>query len=281
MLVKHAVVTESNKARARLCASPWRARVTPSGAPPHAQDALVETFRGMAELLTWGDQHEPAIFDLFVEMRVRCCARVALSEPLFSRADASHGGCQMLAHFVRILVQCAPAAAASRRATGAGGEYTVVAVQLLQSLSILVQNTRRETSIYYLFSNNYINDLMELKQFDYGVDEEVLAWYITFLKAISLRLNERTIQFFVSDAPPAPGTAGGRARSSVAGGDPLAVPVAFPLYSQVIRYVQHTESMVRAAARAATLNVFRVDDPAVRASQRACVLLLAWRARRG
>jgi hypothetical protein len=29
----------------------------------------------MAELLTWGDQHEPAIFDFFVEKRVRArCA---------------------------------------------------------------------------------------------------------------------------------------------------------------------------------------------------------------
>jgi hypothetical protein len=35
------------------------------------QDVLVETFRAMAELLTWGDQHEPAIFDFFVEKRVR------------------------------------------------------------------------------------------------------------------------------------------------------------------------------------------------------------------
>ena len=30
----------------------------------------------MAELLTWGDQHEPAIFDFFVEKRVRRDARV-------------------------------------------------------------------------------------------------------------------------------------------------------------------------------------------------------------
>jgi protein CLEC16A len=167
----------------------------------------------------------------------------------------------MLAHFVRILVQCAPASAAAP----APGQYTVVAVQLLQSLSILVQNTRRETSIYYLFSNNYINDLMELKQFDYGVDEEVLAWYISFLKAISLRLNDRTIQFFVSDAPCTALDGGRRSRSAASSGSVApGVPVAFPLYSQVIRYVQHTESMVRAAARAATLNVFRVNDTAVR-----------------
>jgi hypothetical protein len=165
----------------------------------------------------------------------------------------------MLAHFVRILVQCAPAS------SGAAGHspFTVVAVQLLQTLSILVQNTRRETSIYYLFSNNYINDLMELKQFDYGVDEEVLAWYISFLKAISLRLNDATIQFFVSDAEDG---AGGRRSKAEPGAGAAApsVPAAFPLYSQVIRYVQHADSMVRAAARSATLNVFQVDDPAVR-----------------
>lgn len=167
---------------------------------------------------------------------------------------AGRAAAQMLAHFVRILVQCAPPPGSGAGAVRpASGQFTVVAVQLLQSLSILVQNTRRETSIYFLFSNNYINDLMELKQFDYGVDEEVLAWYISFLKAISLRLNERTIQFFISDATPSD-------RGKRAPG----VPAAFPLYSQVTRYVQHQDSMVRAAARAATLNVFTVDDPAVR-----------------
>jgi len=177
----------------------------------------------------------------------------------------------MLAHFVRILVQCTPAAAPSASApVVVDGVFTGVAVQLLQSLSILVQNTRRETSIYYLFSNNYINDLMELKQFDFGVDEEVLAWYISFLKAISLSLNERTIQFFVSDAPEAAlEVASGRRRGEANDGAtaPLLVPAAFSLYSQLIRYVQHQDSMVRAAARVATLNVFQVNDPAVRRSK--------------
>jgi protein CLEC16A len=173
----------------------------------------------------------------------------------------------MLAHFVRILVQCTPAAAPSATApVVAAGEFTGVAVQLLQSLSILVQNTRCKTSIFYLFSNNYINDLMELKQFDFGVDEEVLAWYISFLKAISLRLDGETIQFFVSDAPEVVlEGAGGKRRSEVnAGGDAHLVPAAFSLYTQVIRYVQHQDSMVRAAARVATLNVFQVNDRAVR-----------------
>ena len=31
---------------------------------------------------------------------------------------------------------------------------------MLQTLSILIQNIRSETAIFYLFSNNYINELI-------------------------------------------------------------------------------------------------------------------------
>jgi hypothetical protein len=75
----------------------------------------------------------------------------------------------MLAHFVQVLVQCWPKGEAG---SPAPRRYPVVALQLLQTLSILVQNTERETSLYYLFSNNYINDLIEVKQFDFDADEE-------------------------------------------------------------------------------------------------------------
>ena len=33
-------------------------------------------------------------------------------------------------------------------------------LQVLQTLSILIQNIRSETAIFYLFSNNYINELI-------------------------------------------------------------------------------------------------------------------------
>lgn len=34
---------------------------------------------------------------------------------------------------------------------------------MLQTLSILIQNIRSETAIFYLFSNNYINELITTK----------------------------------------------------------------------------------------------------------------------
>jgi hypothetical protein len=53
-------------------------------------------------------------------------------------------------------------------------------VQLLQTLSILIENLTSKSSLYYLLSNDRINAIIS-HQFDFG-DEEVLAYYISFLK---------------------------------------------------------------------------------------------------
>ncbi len=104
----------------------------------------------------------------------------------------------------------------------------LVKIQLLQTLSILITGLKSETSlcnlllfhlsgpssllswcIYkwtlifvssheffhitdYLLSNNYINDLIT-HRFDFS-NEEVLGYYISFLKSLSLKLNDNTLQ---------------------------------------------------------------------------------------
>lgn len=90
--MKDPIITNSNKAR------------------------LVEVLRSIAELMIWGDQHNPAFFDYFAEKNI-------------------------LANFVRILSQKCD---------------NKVKVQVIQTLSILVQNLANEVSIFYLLSNNYI-----------------------------------------------------------------------------------------------------------------------------
>lgn len=67
-------------------------------------------------------------------------------------------------------------------------------MQVLQTLSILIQNIRSQVAIFYLFSNNHVNDIVALR-FDFD-DDEVLGYYINLLKTISLKLNESTVQFF-------------------------------------------------------------------------------------
>jgi len=62
-----------------------------------------------------------------------------------------------------------------------------------------------------------------------------MAYYISFLKTLSFKLNPHTIHFFFN------------------GND-------FPLYTEAIRYFNHPEKMVRIAVRILTLNVFKVDE---------------------
>jgi hypothetical protein len=114
-----------------------------------------------------------------------------------------------------------------------------VFMQVLQTLSILIQNIRSTNAIFYLFSNNHINAIVAMS-FDFK-DDEVLGYYINLLKTISLKLDSKTVQFFFHDGE----------QSS------------FPLYSEAIKFVNHRDGMVRAAVRTLTLNVYGIKDRAV------------------
>eukprot|EP00210_Caulerpa_lentillifera_P005557 g5316.t1 len=156
--------------------------------------------------MIWGDQHEPRFFEFFLEKNI-------------------------LFEFYDIL-----ASSVNRR-----GE---IAKQVLQTLSIMISNMRKETSVFYLFSNNHINNIIQL-DFDFS-DEEVLAFYISFLKSISLKLNIKTIHFFFQKSDDGQGAG-------------------FPLYTEAIRFVGNKEAMVRAAVRTLTLNIYSVDDEEIQA----------------
>lgn len=156
---------------------------------------LVETLRSITEILIWGDQNDSSVFDFFLEKN-------------------------MLSFFLRIMKQKC-------------GSF--VCVQLLQTLNILFENIRNETSLYYLLSNNHVNCII-VHKFDFS-DEEVMAYYISFLKTMSLKLNIHTIHFFFNEHT----------------ND-------FPLYTEAIKFFNHSENMVRIAVRTLTLNVYKVGD---------------------
>lgn len=79
--------------------------------------------------------------------------------------------------------------------------------KLFQILIILFENVKQETSIYYLFSNNYANRIIEFGSILYtdwrsmrdGSVEECRAYYASYLKTLSLKLNESTIPFFFNE----------------------------------------------------------------------------------
>ncbi|XP_019463422.1 PREDICTED: uncharacterized protein LOC109362230 isoform X1 [Lupinus angustifolius] len=165
------------------------------------KDFVIEALRSIAELITYGDQHDPTFFEFFMEK-------------------------QVMGEFVRILKL---------------GRTVSIPLQLLQTVSIMVQNLRSEHAIYYMFSNEHINYLITYA-FDFR-NEELLSYYISFLRAISGKLNKSTISLLVKTQ-----------------GDEV---VSFPLYVEAIRFAFHEENMVRTAVRAVTLNVYHVGDDSV------------------
>ncbi|KAF8118272.1 hypothetical protein N665_0005s0040 [Sinapis alba] len=164
-------------------------------------DFVVEALRSIAEILTYGDQHDPSFFEFFMEK-------------------------QVMGEFVRIL-------RVSKTVT--------VSVQLLQTMSIMIQNLRNEQAIYYLFSNEYVNYLITYT-FDFQ-HEELLSYYISFLRAVSGKLNKHTISLLLKTEND--------------------VVVSFPLYVEGIQFAFHEENMIRTAVRALTLNVYHVGDESV------------------
>ena len=89
-----------------------------------------------------------------------------------------------------------------------------ICVQILQTLNILFENIRHETSLCtythtvlhssnrcqhldYLLSNNHVNNII-VHKFDFN-DEEITAYYIYFLKTLSSKLNSHSINFFFNE----------------------------------------------------------------------------------
>ncbi|GLT97385.1 hypothetical protein SLE2022_149520 [Rubroshorea leprosula] len=165
------------------------------------KDFVIEALRSIAELLTYGDQHDPSFFEFFMEK-------------------------QVMEDFIRVLKI---------------SKTVTVSLQLLQTMSIMIQNLKSEHAIYYMFSNEHVNYLITYT-FDFR-NEELLSYYISFLRAISGKLNKNTISLLVKTQ-----------------NDEI---VSFPLYVEAIRFAFHEESMIRTAVRALTLNVYHVGDDGV------------------
>jgi hypothetical protein len=185
---------------------------------------IVELLRVLAEFLIYSDQHRVSI-----ELEDQSQAADSENEDAGAFFDY-FGETNMLALLVEM---------------GSSRASVAVQVQLLQTMSILVQNIATRTSLYYILSNNYVNRLLECP-FQVDRDDDVRDWYVTLLKALSLRLNEETVQFFLDTQ------SGGTGEFS------------FPLYARALKFGRCNETMVKVAVKTLTLNVLKVPDARVR-----------------
>ncbi|KAL5545751.1 hypothetical protein UlMin_005438 [Ulmus minor] len=86
----------------------------------HNRELVIDLLQSIVEIVTYGDQQDPMIFECFMEY-------------------------QVLAEFVRVLK-------ISRNSR--------IEAPLLQYVSIMIQNMTSEYAIYYCFSNDYINNII-------------------------------------------------------------------------------------------------------------------------
>ena len=111
-----------------------------------------------------------------------------------------------------------------------------VARQVLQTLSLLIQNIQERETIYCLFSNNHLNRILSM---DFDFDEEILGYYVNVLKTISLKLDEHSAEFFLVDG------------------------AVFTLYSKSLQFGTCNDGMIRAAVRNITLSAFSIQSRSV------------------
>lgn len=189
---------------------------------------LVEAIRKVTEWLVWGERHQTSFFDLFCEHT-------------------------MLVGFV-----CVLRTRASPRA---------VKLQVLQTLSILMQNVQRSTSMIYLLSGDLLNAFFDDPP---GLeDEEMLAYFVSLLKSLALRLDDETAQLCLV-------AVGNDIGMDVGCGQTLWFSKRMPVFECALRLVGHGDLMVKTAARSTVLCLLRLNSSKVRAAtEEASAALLA------
>ena len=101
-----------------------------------------------------------------------------------------------------------------------------------------MNGTNNHINVVYIFGHSFLNELIGCTHFDVTQDDdELIDYYVSFLKSLTLKLNEETVNFFFNDKFKT-----------------------FPLYHQAIKFYNHKESMVRTSVRTITLTIYSIRN---------------------
>jgi len=73
-------------------------------------------------------------------------------------------------------------------------ELRDVIVSVIKSLTMLLQNIQKQTSVNYILSHPAFNKIV-IAEYNFQ-DDEIIAYYINLLKCVSIRIDESNIQLF-------------------------------------------------------------------------------------
>ena len=113
--------------------------------------------------------------------------------------------------------------------------YYEINLEIIKTFSFLMSNIKSTTYLYYFFSKNLLNRIINKDYSKY--DEEFLSYYINFLKSLSLRLDDITVHLFYDE----------KANS-------------FPIIENVIKLYNHRDSMIRNVVRNIVLNILKIKN---------------------
>jgi protein CLEC16A len=113
----------------------------------------------------------------------------------------------------------------------------LVSIQIIQTVSMLIQNIETKTRVYYLLGNPFLNQLIS-HEFDFSKDDELVDYYVNLLKSLSIKLTSETINFFFNDKLKT-----------------------FPLYHQSIMFFNHKDQLVRTSVHSIALTLFNIQNP--------------------
>ena len=110
-------------------------------------------------------------------------------------------------------------------------------LQIIRSFAVLILNITNKISLYYIFSNNFINNIISNNNFD-KYDDDFLSYYVNFLKSLALKIDLTTIQFFF--------------HSNIN---------SFPLLESAIKIYNHPDPMIKNVVRNIFLTICRLNYP--------------------
>ena len=109
-------------------------------------------------------------------------------------------------------------------------------LEIINTFSFLMINIKTTHYLYYFFSKNLLNKIIS-KDFS-KYDEEFLSYYVNFLKSLSLRLDEVSVQLFYDEKTNN-----------------------FPIIENVVKLYNHRDSMIRNVVRNVVLNILKIKCP--------------------
>ena len=117
-------------------------------------------------------------------------------------------------------------------------DYYEINLEIITTFSFLMINIKSTTYLYYFFSKNLLNRIINKDYSKY--DEEFLSYYVNFLKSLSLRLDEVSVNLFYIEKTNN-----------------------FPIIENVLKLYNHKDSMVRNVVRNIVLNILKIKVPSI------------------